>query len=796
MEENIPGYCALCISRCGCMSIVKDGVLVAVEPLPDHPTGKTLCMKGRAAPEMVYSSERILTPLKRSNPKSDPDPGWQPISWQEALSIVVDKMQAAKALIGPEAVCFGVTTPSGTGVSDSFVLINRLAHAFGSPNTLFATENCNWHKDFVPKYTFGNTLGMPEYENSGCIILWGFNPVVSWLAQAELINRASKRGAKLIVIDPRRVGFANRANEWLRVRPATDGPLAMALAYQLIINNDYDANFVRQWSNGVLLVRADTGELMPASQLAIDGCERANSRHYLAWNERCNEVVLYDPESALYWSAGDLDKEGVEPSTKIVDPNELALFGSFGIPTQRGPVLCAPAFQLYADECSQYTAEVSESITDIPAKQIKRVAQLIAKSGPVSYFTWTGTAQQKEATQTSRAIALLYALTGDLDRCGGNVYFSKPPIANLFGLELLSEQQKAKTLGKRARPLGPSTMGWVSSLDLYRSISHGKPYSTRVVVSFGGNPLATKPNADSAIESLKQLDFYLHADMFHNPTSQYADIILPVASPWERPGFYPGFQVSQQAETCLHLRPAAISPKGESKSDAWIVFELSKRLKLEDKMFNGDPREALKALLEPMGQGDALIDRLESHPEGLSLSAPLASTYQKYIEEGFDTPSKKVEIFSSTFYRSGYAPIPVFAVIRDTFVNRLIKSDEEFPLYLISAKEMAYCHSQQRNISSLKKRQPEPLVEMNPHTATRYGISGGDWISIVTRNGAMRAKAKIRVGFSDDTVCCQYGWWQNEGSTQWNYNALISDLTFDLISSSNELRSTLCRIEK
>src|SRR6266542_3386526 len=81
--ERIPGYCALCISRCGSIAVVQDGRFVALEPDPSHPTGQALCAKGRAAPELVYHQDRLLYPLKRTRPKGDPDPGWQRISWDE-----------------------------------------------------------------------------------------------------------------------------------------------------------------------------------------------------------------------------------------------------------------------------------------------------------------------------------------------------------------------------------------------------------------------------------------------------------------------------------------------------------------------------------------------------------------------------------------------------------------------------------------------------------------------------------------------------------------------------------------
>ena len=760
MEERIPGYCALCISRCGCISVVKDGILSSVEPFPDHPTGKSLCIKGKAAPELVYSPERILTPLKRTNAKGSIDPGWEAIPWDEALGTITAKLGKTAKESGPEAVSFGVTTPSGTGISDSFVWINRLAHAFGSPNTLFATENCNWHKDFVPNYTFGDSIGMPDYEKSGCILLWGFNPVTSWLAQAESVARALKRGAKLIVVDPRKAGLAKRADEWLRVRPAADGPLAMALAHQLIEKGWYDEQFIRDWSNGPLLVRDDTEELLTTNDLNSDHSEQ----HYLAWDATQQAVVVYDPQAGHYQTGH----------------GDLALFGQFDIETAAGKVSCKTAFQIYADACNHYTPTRAEELTDISAQQIVDTARLLHESGPVSYFTWTGTAQQRQATQTGRAISLLYALTGYIDAPGGNVYFTKPRVANLFAMELLTEEQRAKTLGLQERPLGPGTMGWITSYDLYKSVVDGEPYRIEALVSFGGNPLLTKPNADDAGKALEQLEFYVHADMFLNPTANYADIVLPVASPWERSGLYPGFQISQQADSLIQLRPTVIPPLGESRSDSWIVFELAKGLGLGEYFFDNDIDAAMQHMIEPTGITTA---ELKSHPEGITLL--LSSDCRKYQKQGFATPSRKLEIFSERFQRSGYSPIPQF-------------EDEEadntrYPLRLISAKWIAYCHSQQRHLPSLRKRMPEPLVELNPQTAATRGIDENDWVVIETSEGTIQARAKFNKSLAGDVVCSQYGWWQNSHG---NYNNIISDSDFDPISSSNTLRNFRCNITK
>ena len=116
-DERVPTYCALCISRCGATAVVRDGALVSLEPDPSHPTGQALCVKGKAAPELVYHRERLRTPLRRTRPKTDPDPGWQPISWDEALDITARRLLQLAREHGPESVVFTAASPSTSAMS-------------------------------------------------------------------------------------------------------------------------------------------------------------------------------------------------------------------------------------------------------------------------------------------------------------------------------------------------------------------------------------------------------------------------------------------------------------------------------------------------------------------------------------------------------------------------------------------------------------------------------------------------------------------------------------------------------
>lgn len=121
-RESVPTYCALCVSRCGARAVVQDGRLVSLEADPSHPTGGALCIKGKAAPELVYHPERLLTPLKRTRPKEDPDPGWQAISWDEALDTVAARLLELSRRFGPEVVAFSMASPS-TSATPSVTVI-------------------------------------------------------------------------------------------------------------------------------------------------------------------------------------------------------------------------------------------------------------------------------------------------------------------------------------------------------------------------------------------------------------------------------------------------------------------------------------------------------------------------------------------------------------------------------------------------------------------------------------------------------------------------------------------------
>ena len=221
--QIIPGYCALCYAACGCISVVKEGRLIAVEPDPLHPTGKALCAKGRAAPELVHHDDRLLCPLRRVSPKGDPKPRWQQISWGEALETTAKALKRLAGENGSKAVVFSITTTAGTSMNDGYRWVERLRNAIGTPNVVASIELCNFTKEFVFTHTFGVAMPVADLENTGSIVLWGHNPSSTWLPFGTRVAAAKARGAKLVVVDPRRAvhGAVNRLGG---PRPGDHGP--------------------------------------------------------------------------------------------------------------------------------------------------------------------------------------------------------------------------------------------------------------------------------------------------------------------------------------------------------------------------------------------------------------------------------------------------------------------------------------------------------------------------------------------------------------------------------------------
>jgi len=764
----------MCTSRCGVIATVEDGKLTQVNADPAHPNG-CICVKGAAAPEIVYSPDRVQYPLVRTRPKGDPNPGWVRISWDQALNLVALRLTDIKDNYGPEAVVFSRATTAGSAAIDFDGWLQRLANAFGSPNLLTSNHICTWNRRVGSKYTYGIGMPLPDFDNTQCMLLWGINPTATSPAQAARIQRARNRGAKLIVIDPRKISLAAKADCWLRVKPGADGELAMAMIHVLLEENLFDADFARHWTNAPYLVRCDNNQLLTESDVRSSG----NKSQWMVWDER--------------------DRIPVAFTAKDISP---ALLGSFTISLADGSsVECRAALQLLKETVAEYAPERSESITTVPAEDVRRVARLFATEKPSCYVTWVGLEQDRDAMQTNRAVCIFYALTGQYDRRGSNVVFAVTPTNAITGRELLPKEKADLRIGREKHPLGPNTdPGLVQAAEVYDAILTGKPYPIKAMVLFGTDPLLGHGDPLRGKAALEALDFYVHVDTTINPSAAFADMILPSATCWEREALLPSFEMAEDTLNWAQLRPAVVKPLYESRSDAEIIFDLAKRLGLSEQFFGSDIDAGFAYQLAPSGIS---VQQLRQNPTGLRSNA--RTRHEKHAEidsrtgehRGFDTPTGKIEIYSPTFVAAGYPPLPEF--------KHRLAVDEAFPLTLTFFRDIHFCDEQHRNVPRLRRKVPEPFLEINPSTASAQEIKDGDRIFLETATGRVKLKAKFNESLHPSVVTTVYGWWQacqelklhghdpfSENGA--NTNLLVTNTDVDPISASVAHRAQRCRI--
>lgn len=735
-----------------------------------------MCAKGRALPEILHHPDRLRKPLRRSAPKDSRDPGWVEIGWDEALDTIATRMRAIRDRHGPEAVAFCTTTPSGSAISDSLDWILRFVWQFGSPNLIASVEVCNFQKDYGQALTFGQPLGVPDYDRADTIILWGHNPARTWLAQAQRIAEARRRGAKVVVIDPKRAGSGEQADLWLRIQPGTDAVLAMGAIRHLLKTGRFAAGFVRDWTDAAFLIDRDTGTRLDA-----------------------NEVT---GTSGFVVRRQNGDIGAVDPLTTVSLPEDTDLFFE-GLLTDRAgrQRRVSTALAQLRDNSASWEPLTVSRVTGIAIRDLCAFFDLLASSPRIAYYHWTGFAQGVDATQTTRAVGALFALRDDVDAEGGNRWLHGPPIPRIADPELLTTDQRAKTAGLDHLPLGPPRHGFSTMRDVCDAIEGRGAGPVKMLFGFGSNFMLSHPDAERTRRTLQKLDFHVHCDLFMTPTAAQADIVLPVAGPLEHDTIRFGFEISERAAGHVQFRPALLPPPGDARPDHWIARSLACRLGFEDRLWRLPLEAALDQVLAPVNLD---VATLRARPEGIFL--PVRQTPRSYAEHGdnghprgFDTPSRRIEFYSSLLNSEGYPPVAAASLPPPR--------DPDFPVWATTAKSGYYTHSSLRNITSLRRRAPYPTVEISPGLAKRHQLIENDWAVVTTQKGSARLKVRIDPEMPNHVAIVAFGWSHGgdpvygssqpvtgEGSS--NINAILSDSVRDPVSGAPPLRGFACAIRR
>jgi len=391
--------------------------------------------------------------------------------------------------------------------------------------------------------------------------------------------------------------------------------------------------------------------------------------------------------------------------------------------------------------------------------------------------------------QTARSLCILRAITGNIDVPGGDVLISPLPVMRAGHFMMLRDFPR-KPEGMIGGEFKLAVRGaFVPRQALIKAILEEKPYPVKAVLLFNTKPLLTYPNSQEVHDALKKLEFLAVSELFMTPTAALADIVLPVAASLEMDEVSPyppsGF---------LLAHPQIVEPPPECWSDMKIINELAKRLGLGN-YFWADEREALDLILKPSGLS------FEEFKRERILWADKG--YRKYEKDGFPTPSRKVEIYSNQLEGMGYSPLPTYIEPPETPLSNP-QLAKEYPFILTSGKSPFFHHSAHRNIDSLRKASPEPVVELNPDTATKLGLREGDWVYIETKRGRIKQRLGLNNHLDPRIAIASYGWWFPErgvgelfGWQEANINVLTeSSPPYEPAVGSVNLRGILCRIVK
>jgi cysteine desulfurase NifS len=258
--ERRQGLCGVCPAGCWVEVDISDGKLTDIRSYTGHNLGM-ICHRGKHAPDIIYSEHRLKYPIKRNGPKGSYE--FERITWDEAYDIIVKNLKKVKAESGPEAVAIytgrgaqelslcDMFQPKGVAVSSA----SNVLFSFGSPNTMGVGALCYVSLHMIaPHVTMGRMqINMfSDIENAEMVMVWGTNPATdSPPADMQRLEDAARRGADIVVIDPRRTEAAIRTGaRWIPIRPGTDGALALSILQVMIEEDLYDEDFAENWCHG------------------------------------------------------------------------------------------------------------------------------------------------------------------------------------------------------------------------------------------------------------------------------------------------------------------------------------------------------------------------------------------------------------------------------------------------------------------------------------------------------------------------------------------------------------------
>ncbi len=428
-------------------------------------------------------------------------------------------------------------------------------------------------------------------------------------------------------------------------------------------------------------------------------------------------------------------------------------------------------FEQLREHARQYSPEWAETITGVPAAQIRALAREYATTKAACIDVGNGLEHAPSCCDAIRAIAMLMAVTGHLDRPGCNLLGggpgavpgvpSTPPVT-------LHERYTQEMVDKLVAPEFPKAFqpfleGTSSAYyKIFESVLTEKPYPIRTIIAAGTQPLVSNRGTRRVVEALKKVEFFVTIDVARTAEMDYADLVLPTATPYESDHPF------EAQGPWLMARRKVVEPQGDYRSIHELFLELAVRMGYGADFWDGSIERYENFRLAPFGM---TIDELRALPTG-KIFPPAGGkpVYEKY-ERVFSRPSPrlrhdpflpqgKVALYSTVLEAEGFAPMPVWREPPES-LSGTPELAERYPLVLTDYHTTkSFTASWQRNVPALREIQPEPTVQLNPETARVRGIQDGDWVRVESPHGHLCVKAELYPGIRPDTVMLQHGWWQ------------------------------------
>lgn len=480
-------------------------------------------------------------------------------------------------------------------------------------------------------------------------------------------------------------------------------------------------------------------------------------------------------------------------------------------------------FEELKQRAKEYPPEKVEQISDVPAEKIREAARVYADNRPGAMVEGMGIEELTSNAEVLHARWILAALVGNLDVEGGEELTGPHPtmltIRELeprvdFDPQLLAKQlgaDKFKFLAIPGQRMISGNMArvwprlpWQGIIahgpTMWRAVLTGKPYPVRATITIGNNPLVTLPNTKLIYKALKSLDLFVVIDYWRTPSAELADYILPGACWIERPMLWDFQGYDRWIKAGETAASPAIAGLYEHKTEYEIWRELAIRLGYGEYYPWKNLEELFDARLKPLGYShQEYVEKVRCEWKG--------GDYKKYEKTGFATTTGKAELYSTIMEKLDYDPLPHYQESAETQVSQP-QLARDYPYMLITGGRIRhYFHSDFRQIESVRKLHPYPIVQMHPETAAKHNIEDGDWVWIETRRGRVRQKAQLFDGLKPDVIHAEHGWWYPElpGEDPWLHGVWISNINICLdddpevcntLTGAYPLKTALCKIYK